>query len=1058
MAGRPAAGRGAGAPLEAFGPRPWARPELTGLGRLPARAPLVPWPGAAAARAGDRRRSPWWRSLDGPWAFRWLDSPEEVEWAHVDPRTDDSAWDRIQVPSNWTLPSSGVTTPDGPIYTNVVYPFATEPPEVPARNPTGVYRRAFDLPPRWQGRRVVLSVGGAESALFVFCNGAPLAMGKDSRLPHEVDLTGHLVPGRNLLALVVVRWSDGSWLEDQDHWWMAGVHREVTLTCPPPTHVLDLHARTDLEAAPGQHGRRGRGHLECRVEIEWASGAPEPGWRVEAALEGHGIDGVGIQVEVPTFDRSSRQAEARSGHLYPGPVAAFRLELPEVEAWSAELPALYDLIVQLRDPARRVVETVSQQVGFRRVEASARTLRVNGQPVMIRGVNRHDFDPDRGKAVDRAGMEKDLLTMKAHGINALRTSHYPNDPHLLDLCDRLGLYVFDEADIETHGRYRSLVHDQRFRAALGERVLRMVRRDRNHPCVIAWSLGNESGYGPVHDGLAAELRRLEPGRLVHYEGAHRFSIMGAGPATDVVCPMYPGIEEVRAWADSPAGEDARPLVLCEYSHAMGNSNGSLDEYWSLFWSTPGLHGGFVWDWKDQALTKRDPSGRVFWAVGGDFGESVHDGTFCTDGLTWPDTTPKPALRELAHCVQPLASRLVRATPGRVRIELTSRFDHSDPALSDLEGAWALRVDGEVVERGPLELPGPLAPRQRVSVDLAVARPAGFRSGQEAHLDLTWSSRSARPWAPAGHLVAWDQLSLDWDGKSGGAKPGPTRTPRPRETELVVGLDGLEINLVVDGTPLLERGPRPCFWRAPTDNDGWRLDGPQGPLAAWLGLGIDGLVTEVTDVRTRRGGRRVDQHLSLRSPRLGGGAAWIDFLTAAELTEDGACIFSHRAKVPKTFPDLPRVGVVMGAPAGLGQLKWFGPGPDETYPDRRSAATVGIWSTAVSDQYVPYVLPQEHGHHVATRWLELRGPSGAGLRAVPVDPPTLGFSARRHGDAQLGAARTTAQLQPGPDVELHLDAAHRGVGTGACGPDARPAYRVGPGSYRWSWRLESLPPS
>ena len=747
--------------LSVFAPRPWERPELTGWGRLPARPPLVPWPGAAAARAGNRTRSPWWRSLDGVWAFRWLDRPEKLEWSHIDPDTDDSAWDRITVPSNWTLPSSGVTTPDGPIYTNVVYPFSTEPPDVPVDNPTGVYRTSFELPARWLDRRVLLSVGGAESALFVFGNGTPIALGKDSRLATEVDLTPHLRAGRNFLALVVVRWSDGSWLEDQDHWWMAGIHREVTLTSPPPTNVFDLHAATNLEVEPGSRGRRGRGGLDLRAQVEWSADGPEPGWTVSAVLERAGEAVVRGEAPVAVFDRSSHAGQMRAGPTYPGPVAQLHLDVPEVEAWSAELPALYDVIVQLRDPHRRVVETVSQRVGFRRVERSGRSLRINGQEVMIRGVNRHDFDPDRGKAVTRAGIEADLLAMKAHGLNAVRTSHYPNDPHLLDLCDRLGLYVVAEADIETHGRLRSLIHDPRFRAAFGERVLRLVRRDRNHPSVIAWSLGNESGYGPVHDGLAAELRRLDPGRLVHYEGAQRFSVGGAGPATDLVCPMYSDIETLRDWAATPVEKDARPLVLCEYSHAMGNSNGGLDEYWSLFWSTPGLHGGFVWDWKDQALTKTHGNGRSYWAVGGDFGETVHDGTFCTDGLTWPDTTPKPALRELAHLVQPLSTALGRVGAKSLRLEVTSRFDHSDTTLADLEGSWHLRVDGRVVASGAVALADPPAPRRRATVEVPVSRPAGLTPGQECHLDVVWSQRSARPWAPAGHVVAWDQLALPW---------------------------------------------------------------------------------------------------------------------------------------------------------------------------------------------------------------------------------------------------------------------------------------------------------
>ena len=1075
-------------PLAAFGDRPWVRPELTGLGRMVARPVLVPWANEDAARIGDRTASPWWRSLDGSWAFKWLPRPEEVGWADVDPDTDDAGWDRIQVPSNWTLPSSGVSVPDGPIYTNVVYPFPEEPPDVPAENPTGVYRNTFALPPRWGSRRVLLSVGGAESALFIYCNGEPVGLGKDSRLATEVELTPHLVPGRNSVVLVVVRWSDGSWLEDQDHWWMAGVHREVTLTAVPPTHMVDVEARTDLEAAPGSHGRRGRGSLDLRVEVDWADRRPQAGWKVEATLEA--LDGTALHPEplsapVPVYDSTSWAAAMQSAYSFAGPIARMRLELDDVATWSAELPVLHRLIVRLVDARGRTVHTVSQRIGFRRIETSGRCLRVNGQPVMIRGVNRHDFDPERGKAVTRDGIDTDLLTMKAHGINAVRTSHYPNDPYLLDRCDELGLYVIDEADIETHGRIFSLINDLRFRAAFGERVLRMVYRDRNHACVIAWSLGNESGDGSVHEGLAAELRRLDPSRPVHYEGAQRFRVIGAGRATDLVCPMYPEIEAIQAWAATPVESDGRPLVLSEYSHAMGNSNGSLDEYWALFWSTPGLHGGFVWDWKDQALNKTAEDGTQHWAVGGAFGEEIHDGTFCTDGLTWPDTSPKPALRELAHLVQPLSATLVSAGRHRLKVRVSSRFDHSDPVTAGLEGHWRLRVDGVETAAGPVALAKTIRPRGRTTLELPVGRPADLEPEQECHLDIEWRQGADRPWGPVGHLVAWDQLELprpkspahrgpDRRKPAADSRPpvvlteaggGSARAWRVDSGDVTArfGVDGALQGLELAGRPLLTRGLEACLWRCPTDNDGWRLDDPVGPLVGWLALGLDALTAAGArgEVRARSGSDgplvRAEHRVGLQSRTIEGEAGRIEFATRVEVVAAGVATVRARMKVPRAFTDLPRIGVAFGVPAELDRLTWFGPGPDETYPDRRAAALVGRWSTSVDSQYVPYVLPQEHGHHVDARWLELTDTGGVGLRISAIEPGRVGFSARRHGDADLALATTTAELKAGPDVEVHLDAAHRGLGTAACGPDARPAYRVGPGTYRWTWSLAPLGP-
>ncbi|MHB1787002.1 MAG: glycoside hydrolase family 2 TIM barrel-domain containing protein, partial [Acidimicrobiales bacterium] len=571
-----------------FGQRTWVTPELTGVNRLVMRPTLIPFPDRETARGAKREGSTWYRCLNGLWRFQLYDRPEAAPLDFAEADLDDSAWDEVAVPGNWTMQGY-----DRPHYTNVVMPFGQRPPEVPYDNPTGLYRRRVSIPRAWRGRRVVLHVGGAESVLYVFVNGKPVGMGKDSRLPNEFDVTAYIRPGRpNMVACMVVRWSDASHVEDQDQWWMAGIHRDVFLYSTDAVHLADVAARAGLE--PGEDGQLNVGTLAVRATIGFEPDRPPPaGWSVRVNLEE--LDGVPICGEM-----SAPVPHDTRPYLFTGHVAQVDVRLPGVVPWSAEQPHLYRVLVSLISPDGATVEVVNPQVGFRRVEVRDRQLLINGAPVYIRGVNRHDHHPRKGKAVSKEDIRADLVAMKQFNFNALRCSHYPNDPSLYDLCDELGLYVIDEANIESHAWIFSLCHDPAYLAAWMDRAIRMVQRDKNHACVIAWSLGNESGYGAVHDAMAAWIRRYDPTRPIHYEGAIMWDLFAPAPCTDLVCPMYPSIEAIVEWSRSgPARAAAsgsradRPLIMCEYSHAMGNSNGSLADYWSAIEAHDGLQGGFV---------------------------------------------------------------------------------------------------------------------------------------------------------------------------------------------------------------------------------------------------------------------------------------------------------------------------------------------------------------------------------------------------------------------------------------------------------------------------------
>ncbi|MCU0267397.1 MAG: DUF4981 domain-containing protein [Acidimicrobiales bacterium] len=1045
--------------FETTGTRTWAEPELTSINRLPMRSTLIPFPDADGARTGDREQSPWFRSLDGVWRFALLDRPEAVPERFAEPTLDDSDWADLAVPGNWTLQGF-----DRPHYTNIVMPFEGRPPEVPDANPTGLYRVAFRVPRGWWGRRVILHVGGAESVLYVWVNGVPIGMGKDSRLPSEFDITDHVNVGSdNLLACAVVRWSDASYVEDQDHWWMAGIHRSVFLYSPGQVRLTDVAVRAGLDDGATT------GTLAVEATVEFADAADiGPGWQVQAQLEtlaGRRVLPRVLEGEVPHDLRP---------YLFSGHTVRLAADVAGIRPWSAEEPSLYRLVVSLLDPDGTVVEVLGQRIGFRRVEVADRALLVNGAPVEIHGVNRHDHHPERGKAVTVSDMRADLLAMKRANINAVRCAHYPNDDRFYDLCDELGLYVIDEADVESHAWIFSLCDDPRYLQAFLERAVRMAQRDKNHACIVAWSLGNESGYGPHHDAMAGWLRHYDPTRPLHYEGAVMWDLDAEAPCTDIVCPMYPEIDAIVAWAER--GEGDRPLIMCEYSHAMGNSNGSLADYWAAIEAHDGLQGGFLWEWKDHGLLARREDGRTFFAYGGQFGDVPNDANFVADGLMGPDLTPHPAVREVTWLFRPVrvdatANDLRR---GRVRIHNRQWFR----SLSWLAATWEVAVDGVVVEQGRLDLPE-VGPRETTVVEVPFARPT-LAAGQEAHLTVRFRVARTQPWAERGLEVAWDQLALRHrpaqarSARGAGDEVAVVRDRLRRRATLTVGGLRAEVDeptgalerLVWDDVDVLATSPHVTLWRAATDNDGLKLfvgdeekelwAGMAGkPLNRWLGWGLDhlhrapvgGTLRRVTDgsvvitARTKAWG--ADPSVVVTHRRL---------LT---VLPSGDLVLDETVEVPDEWDDVPRVGVVFTMPTGFERLCWYGLGPQETYPDRLASAVVGRFDALVMDETCPYLMPQEYGLHVGTRWFTLeqvgRG-RRTGLLVSTLDTGPLAFSALHHTAEQLYAARDRTELAASGGVVVHVDAAHRGLGTGSCGPDTLPRYRVGPGRHRWRWRL------
>jgi beta-galactosidase len=934
----------------------WQLPEVPSLNRLPAHATLD--------RVGGARH----RSLDGEWRFRLAPRPEEA----ADALAKRGGWSSVEVPGLWTM--QGFSTPR---YTNVQMPFGDLPPSVPDENETGLYRRTFEVPRGWKSRPVVLSFGGCEGVLYVLVNGEPVGLAKDARTPAEFDISHVVRHGKpNELVAAVVRWSDASFIEDQDQWWHAGLPRSIALVSP---------SIGDLAVSASADGR-----LAVRSDI----------------------DG-----QVRLLD--GRKVIAK-GALTDG---FFETLVRRPALWSAERPSLYTLELTAGG------ETVACRVGFRDVEVRDRQLLVNGEPVRINGVNRHEHDDRRGRALTRESMERDVLLMKRFNVNAVRTAHYPDDPYWLDLCDRYGLYVVDEANIESHAYYDELCDDPRYQAAWLERVSNVVERDKNHPSVILWSLGNESGYGVNHDAAAGWVRKRDPSRPLHYEGAIRRDWTDGAAATDIVCPMYPELRSIVEWAKRET-DDPRPLIMCEYSHAMGNSNGGLADYHTAFDRHRGLQGGFIWEWVDHGIVKRDARGREYWAYGGDFGESPHDANFCADGIVWPDRTPHPALYELKHLAQPI--RVTSLGHGRFRI--ANRHHFAD--LSAYRGEWELTVNGERRRGGAIP-----ARRVRPQESATFALRLGDDAG-ERFVTFRFFLRKATSWAPAGHEVAWQQIRLP-SRRAAVVRPASAGALEAGGTRVSVDRDrGALSELAVDGRNVLVAGPLLQLWRAPTDNDGLRLVEDKrdfGVLPRWLELGLDRLELEVRSVNVGRSSIEIVHRAS--------GIA--THTHTYRLLETGELVVDNLVELARGVTDLPRIGVHLALKPALERLVWYGRGPWENYSDRLASAIVGRFDSTVADQYVPYIVPQEHGLHCDTRWLTLSG-GGLGLRVE--GRPAIGFSASHFTAGDLYGALHTTDLKPRREVHLSLDHAQRGLGTASCGPDTAEQYRLLDRFYRFAYVL------
>ena len=972
-------------------------------------------------------------SLDGTWRFQLLHTPTEKL---------GKRWASIPVPGLWTMQEPSEVFFDKPIYTNVQMPFEEQPPFVPTENPTGVYERDFEVPKSWNGKRIVLQVGGYESVALVYINGQEVGLSKDSRLAAEFDVTQFVQGGNNVVRIDVTKWSDATFIEDQDQWWHGGITRSIKLYATSKVFIEKFAVISGLEKDLTT------GTLDVRAKISSIDSESIDGYSLHLAIrELPKAKGASISAllknfvppiwtetpeEVAIAARDYFHAKFWNGNLpqaaktavsimEPPPQGeiALQTKVAKIKAWSAEEPNLYTLDIELRNPDGAVIEVSQQRIGFRSIVIKGQDFLVNGQPIIFYGINRHDFNRFTGRALTRDDMRQDLLELKRWNFNAVRTSHYPNDAAFLDLCDELGFYVIGEANIEAHAFIASICNDTRYLTAFVDRVGRMVQRDIHHPSVVMWSLGNESGAGTNHEAAAAFARSFDPSRPLHYEGGIRGNWMGSHSLTDVVAPMYPAINSIRDYAKSPKAD--RPLIMCEYSHAMGNSNGTLAEYWEVIESTRGLQGGFIWEMWDHGPVQTMPDGSKRNAYGGDYGETKHDGNFCCDGMVFPDRTAKPAMHEFKAIAAPVVITGVKAASGQFKIFNKNFFKD----LSQYQLQWSITCDGVIQDGGVVKLPK-VAPRKSVNFKVSSKKLAKGTNRGERFITFSLVCIATTPWALPMSEVGWSQIALP-------------------STLLATAKKAKEIGDVVDehGQIVLPYGivaPSVSLWRAPTDND--RI----GHISAkWERYGVREISR--TDCVVRQ------TPTSIKVANTWQTSTGVSFKHTQIITPVvGGFSVKESVTIPKAFDDLARVGTLFELDGSLSDLVYFGTGAHESYPDRKIGRIARYVST-VAAQYIPYVRPQENGGHAAVRWFEVTNAAGNGLRFAMSKPAQVSITPNR--DAELADATHDVEVKACGNTVVHIDAAHRGVGTASCGPDTLDKYIIKTGVHTWEWTVTQI---
>jgi beta-galactosidase len=1010
-----------------FAANDWEDPEIVGRNKLAPTATMFRFDSSAQVMTGSRDDSPYVKLLSGDWKFKYVGTPEErpTDFFKEDFKATD--WETIKVPSNWERQGFGQ-----PIYTNVNYPFDKNPPFIAGRNgnPVGSYRRMFTVPTEWveQGRRILLHFDGVESAFYVWINGKEVGYSEDSRTPAVFDITDEVRDGDNLVAVQVYRWSDGSYLEDQDFWRLSGIFRDVYLEGLPEFRIHDFEVKTEFDDKLA----------DARLIVD-------------VDLKNSGMSGVEGNLEAKVFDAAGKEiatGDTKVKVAVDGQAKqTLAVDISKPKKWSAEEPNLYRLLLTLSDNKGEAIEVVPVNVGFRKVEIKDGLLHVNGQVLRVAGTNRHEHDPMTGHTISVDSMIKDIKLMKQHNINTVRTSHYPNDPRWYDLCDKYGMYLIDEANIESHGMgygRESLAKDSKWGKAHMDRTVRMVERDKNHPSVIIWSLGNEAGNGVNFEADYDWIKQRDPSRPVQYEQAGWWD-----RNTDIRCPMYARIGEIVNFARK---NPDRPLILCEYMHAMGNSGGGFQDYWNAIDAWPALQGGCVWEWVEHGMKETDENGSEYFRYGGDYGDKPNDGNFCLDGLVNADRVPNPSLLEAKYAYQPIGMKVI--DPVRGIVEIVNR--NSFTSLDGLEATWRLEEDGHIIQEGTLEglKIGP-GEHQQAAINF---KPPTPQPGREYFVTLTFVLKEKTPWAAAGHVVAAEQFQVPVDPNvtkdlkgMGGAAVQFEESP----DKIVIKQIGVEaaINKKTGalesykhkGQELLAGPLVPNFWRAPIDNDNGSQMSKR--LKAWKDASSQRQVKQVT-VKPADAGAvivEVDAVAANDSP----------LSVTYTFRQDGSVEVSQTVDPAGNLPELPRFGMQLAVPAEYRNVQYFGRGPHENYIDRQASTLISRYKTDVENFAHNYSRPQENGNRTDVRWLALTNADGVGL--LFIGEPLLNVSAWPYSQEELEKAKHTNELpRDSKTITVNVDDGQMGVGgDDSWGALPYPEYTLPPVHRTYSYVLRPL---
>ncbi len=1068
-----------GIPFREKVPHDWENPEVFNINREDPHATLISFNDEQSALEAIKANSPNYISLDGKWKFNYANTPSERPYWFFKDDYDIRDWKEIDVPSNWQMEGYDV-----PVYTNIPFPFVLyrqiygirnkksadqnttpgigaldvpgdnpdkiEPPFLPADwNPVGSYKKNFKIPGEWKNKEIFLHFGAVSSAFYLWVNQELVGYSEDSKVPAEFNITKFLKKGTNTLAVEVYRWSDGSYLEDQDFWRLSGIQRTVFLHARPKNFISDFFAKGDLEN-------------------DYKDGL----LKVDVSLKGPSGD---LNVDASLYDGAEKiYSETKKITLQEGNgIITFSKSFPGIKKWSAEDPSLYSLVLNLKDNNGNSLESVSSKIGFRTSEIKNSQLLVNGMAIRIKGTNMHEHHEIKGHVVDEATILKDIRTMKSNNINAVRTSHYPQQELWYELCDKYGLYLIDEADIESHGTGYdpnvTLADKPEWAAAHLDRMQRMVERDKNHPSVIIWSMGNEAGDGHNFLNGYKWIKGRDVTRPVQYERAED-QTNAPERHTDIWCPMYAPIEYIENYAKDPTKD--RPLIMCEYAHAMGNSTGNLQDYWDVIEKYPKLQGAFVWDWVDQGLLKTNENGEKYWAYGGDFGEPgmPSDGNFCINGLVWPDRSPHPGLSEVNKVYQYVGFEPIDLAKGLIRI--TNKYDFTN--LSEFNFDWEVVSDGNVLQSGKIPVPD-LKPKDGINFMIPVSEIEPV-PGAEYFLNLRFSRSEEWNYVPENHVYAAAQYKLPFEESKVPFKQDGLAILQTKMTDKKYEVNGENLKIVFDlgagklesynykGKELLLKGPEPDFWRPPTDNDyGYNMD---RLLGIWKKAGERAVVTKANISQPETGKVIVTFNYDIPDTD---GKKIAGYASSFTVYGSGDVVVKNQfSKISEKIPEIPRMGMQMQLPEEFTNLTWLGRGPQENYTDRKSSAEVGLYESSVTDQYTPYIRPQENGYKTDTRWLTLTDDNGTGI--LVSGDPVICFSALNnvHDDFEspgklsqyrkdASTANThTIDVKPRDLVNLNVDLGQMGVGgDNSWGARIHPQYRFLGNKYEYSFRIKPI---